>query len=136
MFILHLNGTNQNNTVVCSATGGYPPITSISLRKNGTVIASAANESTLQVNKADIPPGINYYGLYICLVNLSGIPLQQSVVLKERGIPNGVVLSWSYKILSTVVFLMLILYDVCFRLCANTIEYEQRPLYQVDCKLQ
>ena len=71
--------------LVCSATGGYPPITNISLLKNGDVIASAASDSTLQVNTADLPTNINHYGLYVCLVNLSGISLQQSVVLKKRG---------------------------------------------------
>ena len=71
--------------LVCSATGGYPPITNISLLKNGEVIASAASDSTLQVNIADLPPNINHYGLYVCLTNLSGIPLQQSVVLDKRG---------------------------------------------------
>ena len=84
-FTLQLNGTNGNAMLVCSATGGYPPITNISLLKNGDVITSAASESTLQVNTADIPPSINRYGLYICLVDLSGVPLQQSVVLNERG---------------------------------------------------
>ena len=71
--------------LVCSATGGYPPITNISLLKNSDVIASTASESTLQVNVADIPPNISRYGLYICLVDLSGVPLQQSVVLDKRG---------------------------------------------------
>ena len=83
-FTLQLNGTDQNAMLVCSATGGYPPITNISLLKNGDVIASAASDSTLQVNTADLPTNINRYGLYICLVNLSGIPLQQSVVLDRR----------------------------------------------------
>ena len=85
MFTLQLNGTDQNAMVVCSATGGYPPITNISLLKNGDVIASSANESTLQVNTADISPNIIHYGLYVCLVDLSGVPLQQSVILKKRG---------------------------------------------------
>ena len=71
--------------LVCSATGGYPPITNISLLKNGDVIASSASESTLQVNAADTPTNINYYGLYVCLVDLSGVPLQKSVMLKKRG---------------------------------------------------
>ena len=84
LFTLQLNGTDQNAMVVCSATGGYPPIRNISLLKNGDVIASTASESTLQVNAADIPTSINHYGLYICLVDLSGIP-QQSVVLDKRG---------------------------------------------------
>ena len=84
-FTLQLNGTNENAILVCSATGGYPPITNISLLKNGDVVASAASESTLQVNTADLPTNINRYGLYVCLVNLSGIPLHQSVVLSERG---------------------------------------------------
>ena len=74
--------------LVCSATGGYSPVTNISLLKSGDVIASTAIESTLQVNTADLPPNINRYGLYVCCVNLSGIPLQQSVVLNERGIYN------------------------------------------------
>ena len=85
MFTLQLNGTDQNAIVVCSATGGYPPITNISLLKNGDVIASSASESTLQVNTADIPTNINHYGLYVCRVDLSGIPLQQSVILDKRG---------------------------------------------------
>ena len=85
---LQLNGTNENAMVVCSATGGYPPITNISLLKNGDVIASTASESTLQVNTADLPPNINHYGLYVCLVDLSGIPLQQSVVHIKRGSYN------------------------------------------------
>ena len=71
--------------LVCSATGGYPPITNISLLKNGDVIASAASDAILQVNTADLPPNIYRYGLYVCLVDLSGLPLQQSVVLKKRG---------------------------------------------------
>ena len=54
-FTLQLNGTNENTMLVWSATGGYPPITNISLLKNGDVIASAASESTLQVNTADLP---------------------------------------------------------------------------------
>ena len=88
MFTLQLNGTDQNAMVVCSATGGYPPIKNISLLKNGDVIASTASESTLQVNTADIPPSINRFGLYVCLVDLSGIPLQQSVVLDKKGSYN------------------------------------------------
>ena len=84
-FTLQLNGTNENAMVVCSATGGYPPITNITLLKNGDVIASAASESTMQVNTADLSPNINHYGLYVCRVDLSGIPLQQSVVLDKRG---------------------------------------------------
>ena len=85
MFTLQLNGTNENTMLVCSATGGYPPITNISLLKNGGVIASAASESTLQVNTVDIPPNVSRYGLYVCLVDLSGILLQQSVVLDKRS---------------------------------------------------
>ena len=87
MFTLQLNGTDQNAILVCSATGGYPPITNISLLKNGDVIASSASESTLQVNTADLPTNtnINHYGLYVCLVDLSGVPLQKSVMLKKRG---------------------------------------------------
>ena len=84
-FTLQLHGANQNTSVVCSATGGYPPITNISLLKNGNVVASTASESRLQVNTADVAS--NHFGLYICLVNLSGVAIQQSVVLKERGIP-------------------------------------------------
>ena len=80
-----MNGTDQNAVVVCSATGGYPPITNISLLKNGDVIASSASESTLQVNTADMSSSISRYGLYVCLVDLSGVPLQQSVVLEKRG---------------------------------------------------
>ena len=80
-----MNGTDQNAMLVCSATGGYPPITNISLLKNGDVIASSASKSTLHVNAADIPPNINHYGLYICRVDLSGVPLQRSVVLEKRG---------------------------------------------------
>ena len=68
-FTLQLNGTNENTMLVCSATGGYPPITNISLLKNGDVIASAASVSTLQVNTADLSPNINHYGLYVCLVD-------------------------------------------------------------------
>ena len=88
LFTLQLNGTDQNAMLVCSATGGYPPITNISLLKNGDVIASSASEYTLQVNTADIPPNISHYGLYVCLVDLSGVPLQQSVVLDKRGSYN------------------------------------------------
>ena len=79
-FTLQLNGTNENAILVCSATGGYPPITNISLLKNGDVVASAGSDSTLQVNTS------RHYGLYTCHANLSGITLQQSVVWKERGI--------------------------------------------------
>ena len=86
LFTLQQNGHNQNTTLVCSATGGYPPITNISLLKNGQTIASTVGKSTVQVNTADVSPNLNHYGLYICLVDLSGIVLQQSVVLKERGI--------------------------------------------------
>ena len=85
LFTLQLNGTNENTMLVCSATGEYPPITNISLLKNGDMITSAASESTLQVNTADLPPNINCYGLYVCVVDLSGFPLQQSVVLERRG---------------------------------------------------
>ena len=85
LFTLQQNGQNQNTTLVCSATGGYPPITNISLLKNGQTIASTVGESRLQVNTTDISHNINRYGMYLCLVNLSGIPLQQSVLLKERG---------------------------------------------------
>jgi len=83
MFTVQLQGVNQNTTVVCSATGGYPPITNISLLKNNRVIATTASESRLQVNAADILS--NHFGLYICLVNLSGVAIQRSVVVKERG---------------------------------------------------
>ena len=53
-FILQLKGTNENTMLVCSATGGHPPITNISLLKNGDMMASATSESTLQVNIADL----------------------------------------------------------------------------------
>ena len=85
MLTLQLNGTDQNAMVVCSATGGYPPITNISLLKDGHVIASSASESTLRVNAADIPPNISRYGLYVCRVDLSGVPLQKCVMLKKKG---------------------------------------------------
>jgi len=84
LLTLQLHGVNQNTNLVCSATGGYPPITNISLLKDGNVIANTASESRLQVNTADIAS--NHFGLYICLVNLSGVAIQRSVVLKERGI--------------------------------------------------
>ena len=84
-FTLQLNGANENAMLVCSATGGYPPITNISLLKNSDLIASAASDSTLQVNTADLPPNVSRYGLYVCVVDLSGFPLQQSVVLERRG---------------------------------------------------
>jgi len=80
---MQLHGVNQNTTVVCSATGGYPPITNISLLKNDNVITTTASEPRLQVNAADIAS--NHFGLYVCLVNLSGVAIQRSVVLKERG---------------------------------------------------
>jgi len=96
---LQLQGVNQNTTVVCSATGGYPPITNISLLKNGNVIASTASESRLQVDTADIIAS-NHFGLYVCLVNLSGVAIQQSVLLKERGIRSpayGSVVAFEYS---------------------------------------
>ena len=71
--------------LVYSATGGYPPITNISLLKNDDMIASAASVFTLQVNIADLPTNISRYGLYVCLVDFSGFPLQQSVVLERIG---------------------------------------------------
>ena len=72
--------------LVCSATGGYPPITNISLLKNGDVIASAASDSTLQVNTADLPLTLTAMDcMSACLVDFSGFPLQQSVVLERRG---------------------------------------------------
>jgi len=83
MFVLQLHGANENTTVVCSATGGYPPITNISLLKSGNVIVSTTSESWLQVYTADLPS--NHFGLYVCLVSLSGVAIQRSVVLKERG---------------------------------------------------
>ena len=88
LITLQLNGTDQNAMVICSATGGYPPISNISLLKNGDAIASAVSESTLQVNTADLSPSISHYGLYVCHVNLSGIPLQQSVMLNKKGSYN------------------------------------------------
>jgi len=83
LLTLQLHGADQNTTDVCSATGGYPTITNISFLKNNRDIATIASESRLQVNAADIPS--NPFGLYICLVNLSGVAIQWSVVLKERG---------------------------------------------------
>ena len=90
MFTVQLQGVNQNTTVVCSATGGYPPITNISLLKTGNIITTTTSEPRIQVNVADI--ACNHFGLYVCLVNLSGVAIQQSVVLKERGetLPSNV----------------------------------------------
>ena len=126
MFTLQLNGTDQNAMLVCSATGGYPPITNISLLKNGDVIASSASESTLQVNTADLPPSISHYGLYVCLVDLSGIPLQQNVMLKKKG---------SYDVTGFADLVMTLLSSLrVFRSTTDTTGHEQWLMHCVDCK--
>ena len=71
--------------LVCSATGEYPPITNISLLKNGDMITSAILVNLHWKLTQQTFPHFNHYGLYVCLMNFSGFPLQQSVVLERRG---------------------------------------------------
>ena len=82
MFTVQLQGVNQNTTVVCSATGGYPPITNISLLKTGNIITTTTSEPRIHVNVADIAS--NHFGLYTCLVNLSGVEIQECATERKR----------------------------------------------------
>ena len=85
LFTLQLNGTNENAMLVCSATGEYPPITNISLLKNGDVITSAILVNLHCKSTQQTFPDFNRYRLYVCLIDFSGFPLQQSVVLERRS---------------------------------------------------
>jgi len=77
----------DNVSLICSATGGYPPITNISLLKNSNVIAYTTTESGLKISTADVA---SYrFGLYICLVNNSVMNFQESTILREKGKCRG-----------------------------------------------
>ena len=70
----------ETATLTCSATGGYPPVSKISVKKDGMVLATSEGE-VLTVSSSYT----NAYGKYICCVNNSVVTVHEDVLVKERG---------------------------------------------------
>ena len=74
---------NESVNISCTASGGYPPVSSISMTKNGELVMTTES-SVLHVN-TDTVMGTPF-GEYICVVNNSVITVVKAVLLKEKGI--------------------------------------------------
>ena len=75
------DGTN----LTCRATIHFPPLSMLSLIKNGQTVATSSS-GLLQIDMRRI--NTNVFGLYICQLNASGVIFQRSSTLKERGIDS------------------------------------------------
>ena len=69
-------------TLTCRASIEFPPFSMLSLIKNGQTVATSTS-GLLQIDSKSVKA--NPFGLYICQLNASGVTLQKSSVLKERG---------------------------------------------------
>ena len=70
-------------TLTCSAHGGYPPIRTISIVKDGHIIAVSSTGGSLMVSTETVLGAA--HGLYSCNVNNSVLTEQHTVLLKEKG---------------------------------------------------
>ena len=68
--------------LICQASIEFPPFSMLSFIKNGQTLSSSINGS-LQIDTRGVDT--NVFGLYTCQLNVSGVILQKSYVLKEQG---------------------------------------------------
>ena len=68
--------------LTCTASGGYPPITSITIEKGGENVASTESESIV-VNTADVGGGV--FGDFKCLVDNSVIVVEEILEPQTGG---------------------------------------------------
>ena len=73
---------NDSVNISCTASDGYPPGFSISMTKNGELLA--ATESDVLYVNTDTVVGTPF-GEYICVVNNSVITVEKAILLKEKG---------------------------------------------------
>ena len=73
----------ETATITCSASIKYPPLTTISLVKDGVQLAMTSEE-VLHFNTKDV--NVNLFGGYRCIMDASGVVLQREILLKEKGI--------------------------------------------------
>ena len=76
---------NESVNISCTASDGYPPVSSISMTKNGELVMTT--ESDVLHFSTDTVMGTPF-GEYICIVNNSVITVEKTVLLKEKGIYN------------------------------------------------
>ena len=82
--------TNKNATtrdegaaITCQANIDFPPISMLSLIKNGQTVATSLS-GMLQMNTKSV--SANPFGLYICQLNASGEIFEELTFLKEQGL--------------------------------------------------
>ena len=73
----------ETATITCSASIKYPPLTSISLAKDGVQLAMTSEE-VIHFDTKDV--NLNTFGVYTCIMDASGTELQRNILLREKGI--------------------------------------------------
>ena len=81
-------GSSSSQLLVCNATGGYPPISSISWVRNGRIVSENSTGDTVVFTTSAEGAG-NPFGLFVCRVNKSVAPTEEAVFIKERGTCSG-----------------------------------------------
>ena len=68
-------------TLVCSASGGYPPVSTLSVRKGDTAVTTTMQTLSLPLSTFVNNP----FGQFSCLVNNSNVVMEKFILIKERG---------------------------------------------------
>ena len=84
--------SDDGATVTCEASIQFPPFSMLSFIKNGETVATST-DGLLQVETKSVKT--NPFGLYTCQLNASGEMFHKSIVLKDRGIINDVMITKS-----------------------------------------
>ena len=71
-------------TITCTVSIKYPPLTSISLVKDGTLLLST-HKDMIKVNTMDLT--LIPFGKYACVLDASGLILKKEVIVKS---PTGI----------------------------------------------
>jgi len=77
-------GSSLSQVLLCNATGGYPPVSSISWVRNGRIIIENTTGDTVVFTTGAEGAG-NPFGLFLCRVNKSVAPTEEAVLIRERG---------------------------------------------------
>lgn len=73
---------NETAILNCTASGGYPPIHTVSWIKNGRLLEKSEG-STVLISTDGVYP--TQYGEYTCQVNNSVITVEKTLVITAQG---------------------------------------------------
>lgn len=73
---------DETATITCSGSLNFPPLTSITIFKDGVKL-STTSEEMLQIQTNNVAN--NVFGSYVCTLDALGLPVHKEVILKEEG---------------------------------------------------